>query len=123
VIHPFSSWIREANEQLNALRVHRGRLTELGWTDFQEDLPRPAGESLYKFVTDAVLMVCFDEEGRWCRDESILYAIVRATEVVSSIQVSDVEFRALVDLALQGDSKGSEVAFWLQVHFGPNAST
>ena len=120
MIHPFRAWFREATAQLDALGVSRRRLTELGWSDFQED-PRPAGEQLHEFVADAMLMVCFDENGHWCNDVRILYAFIEATQVVSSRRVSDSDLHDVYAFALEGDQREDEIKFWLQVHFGPNA--
>lgn len=122
MIHAFAPWIKEAASRLDTLGVPRRRLEDLGWTDFHAD-PPPAAGSLLEFVGTAIELCCFDEEGRWCRDEKILYAMISATEALSSIHVPDEELANLYELALQGDAKMDAIRFWLQVHFGPNATT
>lgn len=48
--------------------------------------------------------------------------MVAATLSVTSIKVQERELANLYELALQGDAKMDAIMFWLQVHFGPDAS-
>lgn len=119
--HKYAAWIKEVAYLLDSQEVPRPRQEDLGWTDFQAD-PEPATEHLYEFVGVAVELCCFDEEGRWCRDDKVLYAMVNAIETLSSIKVSDRDLAELYDLARKGDAKMDEIKFWLQIRFGPNAA-
>jgi hypothetical protein len=116
--HKYASWIKEAATQIEALGVPRRRQEDLGWTDFHAD-PPPATEHLHQFASLAVELCCFDEEGRWGRQEEMLYGIVAATEAVSSTKVPLQDLANLAELAQGGDENMDDIRFWFQVQFPP----
>lgn len=120
--HKFAAWIKEATYQVDALQLPRARLDELGWPDFRAD-PPAATQHLHEFVSTAVELCCFDEEGRWCRLERLLYAFVAAIETVSSIRASETEFAKLYTMCLDGEARMDDIRFWFQVEFPPAAGT
>lgn len=116
--HKYASWIREVAEQIEVLGVPRKRQEELGWSDFHAD-PPPATEFLHEFASLAVELCCFDEEGRWGRQNEILYAILTSTETLSSTRVDSHDVEKLVAMVKTGDSQMDGIKFWFQVHFPP----
>jgi hypothetical protein len=121
VRHKYGPWIKEAAARIDALSVPRRRLEELGWLEFQAD-PPPETPHLHQFASLAVELCCFDEKGRWCRLERLLFAFVAATETLSSIRAPEGELAELYKLALLGATKMDEISFWFQVQFPPPAA-
>ena len=120
MIHDFGSWIREASHWISAAGIPRRRLDEVGWVDFQSD-PPPATQHLREFVSTAIELCCFDDDGSWVRLPGLLVAFVRAAKAGTSIQVSDEDLGMPAGDLKDGVGKMEEIRFWFQIHFLPLA--
>ena len=114
--HPYSEWIRAVAIRLDANKVPRWRLDELGWIEFMAEPPSDRG-SLTEFVCEAVELCCFDHMGEWCGDAKILASFIIELELQVNSKVSPTNLKEVMILGQGGADQMDEIRAWFSRFF------